>query len=117
MAVAQPNVRVFLNGDYTSIFNAAQQAVVSVEGQIETANWQGGTVIGRTPQRQHTYGIRLTNTIWKLDEQNNWRLDLAITPVNPGEWLNPAGVQDLIGRFIAGLQRWHGQGFLITGYG
>ena len=117
MAVQQPNVRVFLNGDYTATFNATQQAMVSVEGQIEAANWQGGTVVGRTPQRPHTHGIRLTATIWKLDEGGNWRLDLALSPVNPSEWLNPAGTQDLVARFIAGLQRWHGQGFLITGYG
>ena len=117
MAAVQPNVRVFMNGDYNAIFTAAQQAIMSVEGQIEVANWQGGTVVGRTPQRQYTWGVRLTGTIWRVDDQNNWRLDLVLSPVQPSEQLHPSGLQDLTTRFVMGLQRAHGQGLWITGYG
>ena len=49
--------------------------------------------------------------------QNNWRLELVLAPVNPAEWLNPTGLQDLTTRFVTALGRWHGQGFVITGYG
>ena len=114
MAVVQPHAQVFATGDYTSIFNAAQQAVVSVEGQIEQAEWQGGTVLGRTAPRPHTHGVRLTATIWKLDDQNHWRLDLSLGPVNPMEALNPLGLHDLSLRFVGGMQRWHSQGFYLT---
>ena len=119
MAVAQPNVRVYMTGDYQSILNATQQAVVGVEGQIEQADWQHGTIVGCTPQRPQTWGVRLTATIWREGDpaQNNWRLDLTVAMVNPNEPPNPGALQDLVGRFIAGLQRWHGYGFQITRYG
>jgi hypothetical protein len=117
MAAVQPNVRVFMTGDYNAIFNAAQQALAGVEALIEQADWQRGTVVGRTPQRPHTAGVRLTCTIWRVDMQNNWRLELALAPVNSAEWLNPVGLQDLTTRFVTALGRWHGQGFTITGYG
>ena len=116
MAVSQPYVRVFVNGDYNAVFNATQQALAGVEAQVEAANWQGGTVAGRTPQRPGTWGVRLTCTIWRVDDQNNWRLELTVAPVQPGEILNPQGVQELVQRFVAALGRWHGQGFYITGY-
>lgn len=117
MAAVQPNVRVFMTGEYNLIFNATQQAIAGVEGLIEQAAWQQGTIVARTPQRPHTAGVRLTCTIWRVDMQNNWRLELALSAVNPSEWLDPAGLQELTTRFVTALGRWHGQGFVITGYG